>query len=349
MLQTLFRNSQMSSSISGTATGAAQGALETAFNSPHLVGATWVVSSALFTTYSTTKFLKYDTSSTTSVETKPKKTPSLLSKMSRPELLTLSRFAGSLLLGLIAHPDLKVLDRAFQTLDAAKHFALPAFFLYVANYMNSISLNRIGISLTYTSKCGIPLMTVLLTILTGGFHDLPNPLALASLIPIAVGIACASWNSPSFELMGFLAAMTSTLAQSALNVSSKRAIMKTGVKGPDAQRAMVAVGLVLAVTSTAVQKLKSSDDDSSVERSHPPAWLGAAAVLAYHIEYVLSFMFVRLVKPITYGTCDAMRRLSIILTGQAMFGGAPFTHINIFGIALSLLGALSFSIASTMK
>eukprot|EP00977_Amphora_coffeiformis_P028842 scaffold37464_cov160-Amphora_coffeaeformis.AAC.1 len=337
---------------------------ENLWNSPHIVGGAWVVSSALFTTYSTTKYLKYQAPAVTTNKNKKEQPSLLLSKLSRPTLLTLCRFGGSLLLGLVAHPDWRIVDRCLATLAAARHFAWPALFLYVANYMNSISLDRIGISLTYTSKCGIPLMTVLLTVLLSGMHELPNALALASLIPIAVGIACASWNSPSFEPVGFMAAMTSTLAQSALNVSSKRAISKTGIRGPEAQRAMVAVGLVLAVFSTAIQTWRSSsfhdtttingDVSSSnaaraVQQQQPPGWLGAAAVLAYHIEYVLSFMFVRLVQPITYGTCDAMRRLSIILTGQVMFGGPGFTHINIFGIALSLLGALSYSIASNMK
>ena len=352
---------QIIMSASSTLTGGAATTaplLDNLWNNPHFVGGAWMLSSALFTTYSTTKYLKYQAVATTNnhhklatTTTTPRR-PAYLSQLSRPTLLTLCRFGGSLLLGLVAHFDVRILERCLATAAAARHFAIPAFFLYVANYMNSVSLDRIGISLTYTSKCGIPLMTVLLTVLMGGWHELPNALALASLIPIAVGIACASWNSPSFEPVGFAAAMTSTLAQSALNVSSKRAMRKTAVRGPEAQRAMVAVGLLLALVSTAVQTWRSHtttrNGESEVQRG-PPAWLGAAAVLAYHVEYVLSFMFVRLVQPITYGTCDAMRRLSIILTGQAMFGGPSFTHINIFGIALSLLGALSFSIASTMK
>jgi hypothetical protein len=58
----------------------------------------------------------------------------------------------------------------------------------------------------------------------------------------------------------------------------------------------------------------------------------------------LSFTFVSLVSPITYGACDAVRRLSIIITGRAMFGGEPFTRLNIAGIAMALVGALSYSI-----
>jgi multidrug transporter EmrE-like cation transporter len=79
----------------------------------------------------------------------------------------------------------------------------------------------------------------------------------------------------------------------------------------------------------------------------PPAWLAILAFASYHLEYVLSFTFVKLVPPITYGTLDAVRRLGIILTGRAMFGGAPLTRMNKIGIALALLGALSYSVATS--
>jgi Triose-phosphate Transporter family len=104
-------------------------------------------------------------------------------------------------------------------------------------------LDRIGIGLTYTSKCGIPIITVLLTFLLDGVHALPSVATLASLIPIAFGIAAASWSAPTFEVIGLVMASVSATAQSALNVSSKRILSRTGVSGPAGQRTMVAVGL----------------------------------------------------------------------------------------------------------
>jgi hypothetical protein len=88
-----------------------------------------------------------------------------------------------------------------------------------------------------------------------------------------------------------------------------------------------------------------NDGDDSVRQQqvHPPAWLTMSAVLAYHIEYMLSFIFVQLVAPVTYSACDAVRRLAIIVTGQRMFGGQPFTAWNKFGISCALLGALAYS------
>jgi hypothetical protein len=145
------------------------------------------------------------------------------------------------------------------------------------------------------------------------------------------------------------------------------------VSGIEAQRAMVSVALAITVILTGInryifprpltqpmsaanlvsmsghdvtkQPLSSS---SSPQLSLHPWWLTPLAVLSYHIEYVLSFMFVALVQPITYGTCDAIRRLAIIIAGHKMFGGTPFSRLNVTGIGMALLGALGYSATSSM-
>jgi len=310
-------------------------------SSVNVVGSAWILSSAIFTTYSTSTFLKYQGPEVI------KRGTAGLSSLSRPALLTLYRFGGSLLLGILAHPNLQIEKRIQETLDYIPAFTLPAAFLFMANYANSIALDRIGISLTYTSKCAIPLITVLLTLILDGKSALPSKATLLSLIPIALGIACASWNSPTFEAFGFAAAMASCAAQSALNVSSKRAMIKTGVAGADAQRCMVAVGFVITLFFSGLRIATHSSSEVSIKSAEPPAWLTAMAVTSYHVEYVLSFMFVKLVAPITYGACDAVRRLSIIMSGHVMFGGEPFTLLNIAGIGLALVGALAYSITSS--
>jgi len=188
--------------------------------------------------------------------------------------------------------------------------------------------------------------------LLDGVGALPSPAALASLVPIAIGIAAASWNSPTFEPWGFLAAAVSATSQSALNVTSKRAITKTGVSGATAQRSMVAVGLLITIAVNIMQVVKRLADKKAGQldelRDRAPFWYAASAVAAYHLEYILSFTFVKLVQPITYGTSDAIRRLCIILAGRQFFGGDHLTKTNIAGIALALLGALAYAVASTI-
>jgi hypothetical protein len=325
--------------------------------------------------------------------------------LSRASLLTLYRFSGSLLLGLLLHTHFYqlslLLPRILSTIHSAKLFLLPSLFLFIANYSNSIALDKIGISLTYTSKCAIPMITVLLTIALDGITALPSTATLLSLIPIAIGIGASSWNSPTFEYLGFIAATISTTSQAALNVVSKRVMKHTGIHGIEAQRAMVfvalGIGLLMTIVSSIGQSIqyqqqqqggvgvststtttrtdiadtrhhahqKEEEEDGSKKatqndaiavsqaeitptspQQHPPYWLTIVAVFAYHMEYVLSFTFVSMVEPITYGTCDALRRLLIIVAGKAMFGGAQFSNLNLGGMGMALVGALLFSITS---
>jgi len=364
-------------------------ALDAFTKSAPAVGVAWIVSSAIFTTYSTTRLLKYDGGTLDRApatrkqmrtwpmgrgfltrrrlqEVSPPRMAQLqrapadvLRSLPRPTLLTLYRFGGSLLLGLLV-PPWDISRRIEDTIRGARQFAWPALFLLVANWSNSIALNRIGISLTYTSKCGIPLITVLMTVLflKGTAASLPNARALACLLPIAAGIAAASWNSPSFEAVGFAAAVVSTASQAAMILSSKQAIIKTGMSGPAAQRSMVAVGLLLAILVATLQPILehigTSSDDTKIKDSTssslvlPPAWLSLMAAASYHYEYLSSFLFVGLVNPVTVGACDAVRRLSIILTGRYFFGGPALTRVNIGGIALALAGATGYSIFSSL-
>jgi len=314
-----------------------------------VVGLTWMLSSAVLTTYTTTKFLSFSSSSPIASTERKQKVSTSAGKVSLPVALTFYRFTGSLLLGCLLHP------RPWEDIPLVNNFVAPGIWLFIANVSNSISLNRIGISLTYTSKCAIPLITVVLTTILDGWGALPNRRAMCSLLPIAFGIAMASWDAPTFEAIGFLAAAVSAASQSALNISSKRAMVKTGVSGPRAQRAMVVVGLCLTVVLNLVrnfrwQTLTHPLDEESRRRSskddsqHPPLLLSAAAAVAYHIEYTLSFTFVSLVTSVTYGAADAVRRLMIILTGRSIFGGPPLKTLNKVGIAVALSGALAYAL-----
>jgi hypothetical protein len=111
---------------------------------PHVVGAAWMVSSAIFTTYSTTRFLKYPVEDSERLRRKLHQTALPLQRhISRflalppASMLTLWRFLGSLLLGLVLHLNLNIAERFRSTLAAVPDLAVPAVFLFVANLANS--------------------------------------------------------------------------------------------------------------------------------------------------------------------------------------------------------------------
>lgn len=166
------------------------------------IGSAWFLSSMILSTYSNKAFLKYEPTPKddfSSREQAMKGGPpvvissanepqgsyisSILGKLSRPQLLTLYRFLGSSLMGVFLHVNLGGWsERLKLTLHYTRDFALPAIFLFVANHCNGIALDKIGISLTYTSKCIIPLATVLITVLFEGLGALPSLYALLTLI-----------------------------------------------------------------------------------------------------------------------------------------------------------------------
>lgn len=174
-------------------------------------------------------------------------------------------------------------------------------------------------------------------------HPLDPNLSSSRSIAIAFGIALASWDTPAYNQAGFIAAITSCAAQAALNVSSKKALTKTGMSGMEAQRVMATIALFIFVAIKWKDMLVERKEDD--EAIHPPLWIMLGAVLSYHIEYALSFMFVNLVEPISFGTTDAIRRLAVVISGRHMFGERDFSYLNYLGVGLALAGVLAYSIS----
>lgn len=58
----------------------------------------------------------------------------------------------------------------------------------------------------------------------------------------------------------------------------------------------------------------------SGERDFWPFQMLVIAAVAYHIEYLLNFIFVGFVNPVAFSVSDIARRLAIILVGAKLFG-----------------------------
>lgn len=197
---------------------------------------------------------------------------------------------------------LNCLSKWEQTIKLIPHFLLPALFLFLANYFNSISLNSIGIPLTYTTKCGIPIFTVLVSILVNGSSAIPKLGVWLSLLPIVVGIAAASYNAASWNTVGFLCALASSTSQSALNVISKKVLSDIDVSGVEAQRVMVLAALVFMVIFSGVksganiftQQGKGNEGDNAKtvpfeNFPHPPSILTLMAITGKLTAYIFCF------------------------------------------------------------
>mmetsp|Transcript_93844 Transcript_93844/g.265469 ORF Transcript_93844/g.265469 Transcript_93844/m.265469 type:complete len:327 (-) Transcript_93844:33-1013(-) len=293
-----------------------------------VIGVLWFASSAGLSTYANTTFL---------------------TEFDSPLAHTVVRFACSALIGLLTTVLQSETPPSSELVRLMWGVRLPAALLLLANFLNSVALRQAGITLCYVCKSGIPVFTMCFMVLQGQRF---SPIMYISLLPTVLGVALASASDSDFSLCGLVAALGSALAQTMLNITSKRRLQELRVTGRLGQFLMVSCCLVTALPLYLLQPAEVLGTDGHEIFSRAVHMPRAAAVLvlggvAYHIEYMLNFMFMPFVSPLAFSITDIARRLTIIVAGAVFFHKA-LTVLNVLGILLALGGVLWYSYLSTV-
>lgn len=297
------------------------------------VGSAWFLSSALLSTWANTTYLL---------------------AFKDPLLHTFIRFLGSALIGtitLLLSGEVKLYEIPILVYNVSQ----PAILLWLANYSNSMALQYAGITLTYVLKAGIPVFTVLVCAFNG--QKFPF-LIYFSLLPICVGVGLACMGDLSFSFNGFLAGLVSALAQTFMNISIKDVRLKTGYSGMKAFLGMTILSTIITFPFMLATDIYQQSDSSSMNVNSFdkllnaytsfqsgdtwPLFLTFIASLAYHIEYLLNFIFVGYVSSVAFSVSDIARRISIITIGSFVFN-KKLTGMNWIGIAIALSGVLWYT------
>jgi hypothetical protein len=199
----------------------------------------------------------------------------------------------------------------------------------------------------YVVKSLIPVFTVALSFLQGAQYSRTT---LLTLVPVVLGVALAAWSDMELTAVGLGGALASTLLQTLLNLSVKRAIEESKLGGVQAQLLMVGMASALLLVPSALA-LAAQGDPAGLSR----LWAAAAtpegrkiialAAVAYHTEYVLNFVVTALFRPLTFAVADIARRLLIIGVGAIMFG-KPLSALNLAGIATCFCGVAAYTALS---
>lgn len=292
------------------------------------VGLVWFTSSALYSTWANTAYLIF---------------------FKDPLLHTFIRFFGSALIGLLTL--LSTGEVVMSELPSlCTNLFIPAILLWGANYANSISLQLAGITLTYVVKACIPVFTVITCTIMGQKFPL---IIYVSLIPICFGVVLASGADVNVSVTGLCAASVSALSQTFMNISIKSVREKTGYSGQKSFLGMTIVATLATVPVIAMSSMSASEGKATAdlflsvfqrfaEGDSWPLLLTILAAMAYHVEYVLNFIFVSYVSSVTFSVCDIARRIAIILTGAIVFNKILTTQ-NWVGIIIALSGVLWYS------
>ncbi|KAH8373641.1 solute carrier family 35 member E1 homolog [Drosophila serrata] len=211
----------------------------------------------------------------------------------------------------------------------------------LASVTSHISLWKVPVSYAHTVKATMPLFTVVLTRLF--FGEKQPTLVYLSLLPIITGVGIATVTEISFDMMGLISALISTMGFSMQNIFSKKVLKDTNIHHLRLLHLLgklslfIFLPLWLYMDSFAVFRhnaIKNLD-------YRVIALLFADGVLNW-LQNIIAFSVLSLVTPLTYAVASASKRIFVIAVSLLILGN-PVTWINCLGMTLAIVGVLCYN------
>lgn len=167
-----------------------------------------------------------------------------------------------------------------------------------------------------------------------------------SLVPIVGGVAIATLTELSFNMIGLISALASTMAFSLQNIYSKKVLHDTGVHH---LRLLLILGrlalfmfLPIWIFHDLINLLHDPVTKTAVNISYNILGLLFLDGILNWLQNIIAFSVLSIVTPLTYAVASASKRIFVI--GVTLFVlGNPVTWINVLGMAMAILGVLYYN------
>ncbi|CAD1477448.1 unnamed protein product [Heterotrigona itama] len=219
-----------------------------------------------------------------------------------------------------------------------------AFGKFLANVFSHVSIWKVPVSYAHTVKATMPFFTVFLSRII--LKEKQTWKVYLSLVPIVVGVAVATLTELSFNMIGLLSALASTMAFSLQNIYSKKVLHDTGIHHLWLLFMLGRLALILFSPIWLLYDLRRLIYDPVT---------GESADLNYYIigllfldgvlnwfQNIIAFSVLSIVTPLTYAVASASKRIFVIAVTLLVLGN-PVTWLNIFGMTLAILGVLYYN------
>ena len=221
----------------------------------------------------------------------------------------------------------------------------------MGNLFTNMSLGKVAVSFSHTIKAMEPFFSVLLSAMFLG--EMPTPWVVASLLPIAGGVALASMTEASFNWAGFWSAMASNVSFQSRNVLSKKFMVKK-------EESLDNISLFSIITIMSFFLLAPVSFFVEGVR-FTPAYLQSAglnvqqiyvrsllAAICFHAYQQVSYMILQRVSPVTHSVGNCVKRVVVIVT-SVLFFRTPVSPINSIGTGVALAGVFLYSQVKRLK
>lgn len=220
-----------------------------------------------------------------------------------------------------------------------------------AHLLTQISLQQVPVSFTHTVKATSPIFTIMLSSWYG-FSEQYSPMLLFSIVPIIGGVALCTFSELNFTLLGFVAALGSTIVFSWQNTFSKK-IFKEYEKLDHVNLlfyissfSFVMTFLPWLVIDLPRIGLFVPATELLLPGSSPSTlWIAGMFLgngICHFGQNIAAFSFLSQVSPLTYTIFNSLKRIFVIVCAILYFGNAVNAS-NITGIGLAILGVAMYN------
>ncbi|KAK0521559.1 hypothetical protein OC835_006849 [Tilletia horrida] len=222
-------------------------------------------------------------------------------------------------------------------------------FHVVGHLCSSAAISRVPVSTVQTIKALSPLVTV---VAYSSLFNVSYPFkTYFSLLPLTLGVmlACTGFNLSGDDILGFSAALASTLVVVAQNIYSKKLM---GGAGGQTEGKMDKMNIMFLSSATSIALLLPSflfQEVPKMLRGRSAAQPDAPSQI-FHVLYLLTangvsqfaqnlfaFSVLGLVSPVTYSIASLFKRVFVIIVAIVWFGQAV-TFLQWIGIAFTFGG-----------
>lgn len=190
-------------------------------------------------------------------------------------------------------------------------------------------------------KATMPLFTVVLSRII--MKEKQTMTIYMSLFPIIAGVCIASMTEISFDMVGLISALISTMGFSLQNIFSKKVLKDTKIHHLRLLHILGRLALFLFLPVWIFSDLSSVLKHPTISNLdyRVIALLFTDGCLNW-LQNILAFSVLSLVTPLTYAVASASKRIFVIAISLFILGN-PVTWVNILGMLLATLGVLLYN------
>ncbi|XP_029835877.1 solute carrier family 35 member E1 homolog [Ixodes scapularis] len=214
---------------------------------------------------------------------------------------------------------------------------------FVSSLMSHVSLWKVPVSYAHTVKATMPLFTVVLSRII--LKEKHSCTVYLSLLPIIAGVMVATVTEISFDAMGLVCALISTVGFALQNIYTKKVIRDTKLHYLRLLHTFARLALTFFIPVWLLVDVRSFARGPALFPQGDAMFVLLLLFLDGALSFcqnLVAFTVLNLVSPLTYSVCNATKRISVITVSLLLLHN-PVTLLNVLGMLTAVLGVLCYN------